>query len=340
MLAQVLQRVRDPTAITALEPPADAPHIVYGNPAFLQLHRAGGLLAEDPVSLSLIESHRHEGVYSTDLRCSDPDGSRRVLRLQSEPVTDGASATPHRIAIFHDVTAETNLGDALRRNERLACVGLLGAGIAHELNNPIGSALVAAETALSLSDTPGAAEQLGACLRNVVASMDRCGRIVRTLLRYTREEPTERQACSLNDVVEQAVELARPYVESRSGTRVRTELEPTVPLAPMNPLEIELVLINLIRNAVEARRDEVTISIQTKYGDGLVRAIVSDDGCGMNEEQLAHAFDPLYTTRRQAGGSGLGMGIAQGIVRAHNGQIRIESRLGAGTIVTVELPLA
>ena len=139
----------------------------------------------------------------------------------------------------------------LRRNERLAGIGLLAAGIAHEINNPAGAALLAAETALAIMDSPDSGPQVAACLRNIVTSMDRCGRIVRTLLRYSREQPAERQACSINDVAKQALELARPYAEQH-GAELRLELDSEAPLAPMNPLEIELVLVNLVRNAVEA----------------------------------------------------------------------------------------
>ncbi len=225
------------------------------------------------------------------------------------------------------------------RNERLACIGLLGASIAHEINNPIGSALVAAETAMAIKDSPGAGEQWESCLQNIITSMDRCGRIVRTLLRYTRQEPTERQACSINDVAEQSLELARPYSESH-GAKLQLDLAPAVPLVPMNPLEIELVLVNVIRNAVEAGRGNVTIVIRTAPIDDGVRVAVSDTGCGMSEEQLAHVFDPLYTTHRQTGGSGLGMSIAMGIVREHKGRMEVQSQLGKGTTVTIDLPSA
>ncbi len=358
LLYRALESLQDPVAITAADSRLEAcstvapngpdPRIIYANPAFLNLSQSAGENSragfqpappgdEDPLGESLKESHRHEDVYSAEVACAGRDGARKVLRLRSEPVRDGSAGVTHRIAVFRDATAERNLEEALRRNERLACIGLLGAGIAHEINNPAGSALVAAETALSLKDTPGAGEQLGACLRNVITSMDRCGRIVRTLLRYSRQEPTERQACSLNNVVEQAVELARPYAESR-GAELRVELDPGVPLAPMNPLEIELVLVNLIRNAVEAGRGRATVSIHTARSEAHVQAIVADNGCGMSDEQLAHVFDPLYTTRRQAGGSGLGMSIARGIVQAHAGRIEVQSRPGAGATVIVELP--
>jgi two-component system, NtrC family, sensor kinase len=176
-----------------------------------------------------------------------------------------------------------------------------------------------------------------ACLRNIVTSVDRCGRIVRTLLRYSREEPSEKQACSINDVAKQALELARPYAEQH-GVKLCLELDRDVPLAPMNPLEIELVLVNLIRNAVEACSGNAVVSIRTARTEQSVQVAVHDNGCGMDQEQLAHVFDPLYTTRRQRGGSGLGMSIAYGIIQGHAGRTEVQSTPGMGTTVTIDLP--
>jgi two-component system, NtrC family, sensor kinase len=238
-----------------------------------------------------------------------------------------------------DVVAQSGFKPSMRHNERLASIGLLAAGIAHEINNPVGSALLAAETALAIKDSPGTGAHLTACLQNIIASMDRCGRIVRTLMRYSRDEPLERQACNINDVAEQALDLVRPYAECHK-TELVLELDRSMPLAPMNPLEIELVLVNLLRNAVEAGNDGVVVSIRTRRTPDGVRVAVSDIGRGMNEEQLAHVFDPLYTTRRQVGGSGLGMSIAYGIIQEHSGHMEVQSQLGKGTTVTIDLPLA
>jgi two-component system, NtrC family, sensor kinase len=232
-----------------------------------------------------------------------------------------------------------DLDEAARRNERLASVGLLAVGIAHEINNPLGSALLAAETALAINGSPGSGEHVTACLQNIVTSLDRCGRIVRTLLRYSRDEPAERQACSLNDVAEQALELARPYL-SPAKAELRLELDGSLPLAPMNPLEIELVLLNLIRNAAEAGDGKVVITITTMpIADG-VRVVVSDNGRGMSQDQITHAFDPLFTTRRRQGGSGVGMSIALGIVQEHGGKMEIASQEGKGTTIAIDLPVA
>jgi two-component system, cell cycle sensor histidine kinase and response regulator CckA len=349
LLRRAIECVPDGVVITAEMSGGKPPAVLYANAAFTTLtgfvaghaleKGAEGASWDDPLWESLRQSHQSEDAYSADIAHCGRDGSRTVLRLRSHPVRDESGRITHRIAVFRDVTEQTNLEEAVRRNERLACIGLLGAGIAHEINNPTSAALVAAETALAIKDSPGAGEQVNACLQNIVTSMDRCGRIVRTLLRYTRQQPTEKQACNVNDVAEQSLDLARPYGESH-GAELRLELDPAVPLVPMNPLEIELVLVNMIRNAVEAGRGGVVIVVRTMRTEGGVRVEVSDTGCGMDEEQLAHVFDPLYTTRRQAGGSGLGMSIAQGIVRAHTGRMEVRSRPGAGTTVIVELPTA
>lgn len=327
------------------------PLVLYANPAANALlgrnsapESANGapppisLIVDNPLWKSLKESHQTDGVFSSEIVSHDETGCKTILQLRSEPAHDEFGQVSHRIAILRDVSHQSHLEETVRQNERLACIGLLAAGIAHEINNPTGSALLAAETALAIMNSPQSGEQMVACLRNIVTSMDRCGRIVRTLLRYSREEPSERQACNINDVAEQSLELARPYAE-RHGAELRLDLDPDLPLAPMNPLEIELVLVNLIRNAVEAGRGNTVITIRTGPAQGGVLIAVSDNGCGMNKEQLAHVFDPLYTTRRQVGGSGLGMSIAYGIVQKHEGHMEVQSQLGSGTTVTIDLPV-
>jgi two-component system, NtrC family, sensor kinase len=266
-------------------------------------------------------------------------GQVAVLSSRRDQPAGAQGEVESRAADCGDITAQTGFNPVLRHNERLASIGLLAAGIAHEINNPVGSALLAAETALAIKDSPDAGEHLTACLHNIIASMDRCGRIVRTLMRYSRDEPLERQACNINDVAEQALDFARPYAECHK-TELLLELDREAPLALMNPLEIELVLVNLLRNAVEAGSEGVVVSIRTGRTPDGVRVVVSDNGWGMNEEQLAHVCDPLYTTRRQVGGSGLGMSIAYGIIQGHAGHMEVQSQPGKGTTVTIDLPLA
>ena len=353
LLRGAAECIQDGVVITAQTAAPDRPQVLYANPAFSALtgHAPSDLPREpddasaaspsprpdDPLWTRLKESHRSDGVFSAEVPLSRADGGRTLLRMRSEPMYDELGRVTHRIAVFRNVTEQADLQEALRRNERLACVGLLAAGIAHEINNPTGSALLAAETALAIMGSPDAGEQLAACLQNIVTSMDRCGRIVRALLRYSREEQSEKQACSINDVAKQAIDIVRPSLESWADLRM--ELDPEVPLAPMNPLEIELVLVNLLGNASQAGNGRVAISIRTARIEGGVRIAVCDNGCGMNEEQRKRVFDPLYTTRRQRGGSGLGMSIVRGIIQGHEGRMEVKSEPGVGTTVIIDLPV-
>ena len=354
VLRRAIACIPDGMVITTHPSGSDTPRLVLVNAAFHAMAgcasgdaAAGyvippteGYLPDDnPLWISLKKSHLCDGVFSDEICYQDEGDSPTRLHLHSEPVHDESGRITHRIAVFRDNTERANVEDLIHRNERLACIGLLAAGIAHEINNPAGAALLAAETALAIKDLPDAGDRLTACLQNIVTSMDRCGRIVRSLLRYTRQEPTEKQACSVNDVVEQAMDLARPY-GSAHGANLRLDLAPELPLVSMNPLEIELVLVNLIRNAIEAGRGSVEIIVGAMPTEGGVRVAVRDSGCGMNEEQLAHVFDPLYTTRRHLGGSGLGMSIAYDIVQEHKGHLEVQRREGAGTTVIIDLPAA
>jgi signal transduction histidine kinase len=351
---QVIECIRDGVVVTTQPSTENPPRVVFTNASFEAMlvcpshcgfyengdhPPSDDASGDDPLWGSLKESHRSNAVYLTDIMHRSRDGARILLHLRSEPIRDESGKITHRVAVFHDGTRQANLEEAARRNEQLACIGLLAAEIAHEINNPLGSALLAAETALTIKESQGGEDHVSACLRNIVTSMDRCGRIVRTLLRYSRHEPVEKQACNINDVVEQAVDLARPYMKPHK-TDVRLDVDPAIPLVAMNPLEIELVLSNLLRNAIEAGNEKVVVSIATMPIDGGVRVTVSDNGCGMTEELIAHVFDPLFTTRRHKGGSGLGMSIALGIIQAHQGRMEVRSQEGKGTTVTIDLPVA
>jgi signal transduction histidine kinase len=348
LLRQAVECLEDAVAITAQPSENHAIQVVFGNAAFHALVNCpdsdenntiqGDNGNDDPIWASLIASHQTDGVYTADIERQAGADGRMLLHLRSEPAYDESGQITYRVAIFHDGTKKANLEEMVCRNKHLASIGLLAAGIAHEINNPTGSALLAAETALALKDTPNSTDHVTACLQNIVTSMDRCGRIVRTLLRYSRQEPTERQACSINDVAEQSLNLTRPYAASHRAD-LRLDMDSSVPLAPMNPLEIELVLVNLIRNAIEAGGRDTVISVATQSGENSVRVTVRDNGRGMSKEQIARAFDPLYTTRRDQGGSGLGMSIAHSIVLAHKGQMEVESQEGKGTTVTIDLPI-
>jgi signal transduction histidine kinase len=162
---------------------------------------------------------------------------------------------------------------------------------------------------------------------------------VSSILRLARQDSSEKKPSCLNDVARAAIEITGDYVTSHGAV---LNFEPAEPLPDVlvNDTEMEQALVNLIRNAVEAGRDGVTINVATRVHEGNPQVIVGDDGPGLSDEQLARLFDPFYTTRRSSGGSGLGLSLTHAIVADHRGTIEVESNPGNGAIFTIELRAA
>jgi two-component system, cell cycle sensor histidine kinase and response regulator CckA len=226
--------------------------------------------------------------------------------------------------------------DQLRHSERLASVGTLAAGIAHEINNPVGMILLSAEQALAHSTEQDREHGVDRYLRDIVGNAKRCGQIVKNVLRFARHEPAERWSADINNVVQRAVELTRAYATRRGGA-IETRLCPDLPAIVLNPLEIEQVFVNLIRNGIEAADEAPRIKIASEMVRSVVRITVGDNGRGVSPDDRSRIFDPFFTTRRGSEGAGLGLSVSYGIVTDHGGTIRVESAPGGGTIMVVEL---
>ncbi len=226
--------------------------------------------------------------------------------------------------------------DQLRLNERLASVGTLAAGIAHEINNPIGAILNSAEFAILCREDEDAQETSQKALGEIVHLAKRCGMIVKGLLQFSRGEPATKWKEDVNEIVRVAAVLTRSYGAER-GVKIELELcnSPTPVL--MNPIEMEQVLVNLLRNAIEAHPKDGRVLVKSEDLPDSIRIVVMDQGEGIDADQLEHIFDPFYTTRRSDGGTGLGLSVAHGIIHEHGGRVDVESRLGLGSQVTIEL---
>jgi signal transduction histidine kinase len=260
-----------------------------------------------------------------------------------DPLRDAQHAVVGCIGVALDVSEIKRAQQQLRRAQmemqrtaRLASVGILAAGIAHEINNPVGAALLSAETALAIKDDPSAGPIFDECLHNIVEAMQRCGQIVKNMLKFARFEPTEKSPHDLNDLVRRARDMTRPYAD-RFRVQIDVTLDESLPPVWVNPLEITQVIVNLIRNAVESKASKVRVGT-APFGD-LARLWVEDDGRGLSTEEREHVFDPFYTTRQGCGGTGLGLSIVYGIVQDHHGSIALSSEHGTGTTVSIELPL-
>jgi two-component system, cell cycle sensor histidine kinase and response regulator CckA len=280
-----------------------------------------------------------EGRFELEYRITRPDGQTRWLSDHSRMQFDSAGIPARIFSIRRDITSRRRSEQTSRQSGRLAAMGTLAAGIAHEINNPIGAALLAAETALAVYDRPEQDELLGMSLRSTVNSLNRCGEIVRNILRFARDENSEKSPGSLNQCVRQARDLVRTFAESQ-GVTMQACLDEQLPPVLMNSLEIEQVVVNLLYNAIQASPRGSRVRAATRQQEGTVLLVIEDQGRGMSDEEQQHVFDPFFTTRRDTGGTGLGMSILFGIVQDHSGAIRIQSEPGRGTAITVQLPTA
>jgi signal transduction histidine kinase len=165
--------------------------------------------------------------------------------------------------------------------------------------------------------------------------INRLDYIVTQFLQAIRPAPPQLRPAALNDVVHKTIELPRPEIENR-GLEISTRLARQLPLAPLDPTQIQQVLVNLVKNASQAMTCGGVLTLQTGEGADGVWVSITDTGPGIPQEQLNRIFEPYYTTKKK--GSGLGLMIVQRIVRAHGGRIELESQAGRGTSFRVWLP--
>jgi signal transduction histidine kinase len=233
----------------------------------------------------------------------------------------------------------TALEQAARRAEKLAALGTLAAGLAHELNNPIGIICSRIEVMLLEAESTGLPDAIRNDLEVLHRNAGRVARIAQGLLSFSRHSPETYAAVQLNDVVRETLLLAEHQV-TRTGVSLRVDAEDPLPPIRGDGNALEQVLLNLITNAGAAVEAGGEVRIATRrHPDrpGFVQLIVADTGCGIPPDILPHIFDPFFSTKPS--GTGLGLSISHGIVREHGGTIDVESTPGQGTRFSLTLPV-
>lgn len=227
------------------------------------------------------------------------------------------------------------LQDQLRQADRLATIGQLSAGVAHELNEPLGSILGFAQLTAKTDGLPG---QVARDIEKIVRATLRAREILKSLMLFARQMPPKKTHVDLNRLVYEGLELLEPRC-SRGGIRLSRDLAPNLPQLTADPSQLLQVIVNLVVNAVQAMPDGGTLALRTLPADDKVLLVVEDDGAGMSEEVIRQIFVPFFTTKDVGEGTGLGLSVAHGIVTSHGGSIRVESRPGGGTRFEVSLPI-
>ncbi|MCB0323252.1 MAG: PAS domain S-box protein [Bdellovibrionales bacterium] len=269
-----------------------------------------------------------------------------IARDITKRVTMELELAQHRAGLERLVDERTRaLGESqeqLLRSERMASIGALAAGIAHEINNPVGAILLCAENALEMADPSldraGAIALLNRTCNKIIGNAKRCALIVKGVLQFAKAERSERWAHELTPIIQGAVRLVHELLDV-DGCQIELCLAPNLPLVFVNPLEVEQVVINLIKNSLEAGSTRVQIRAAKQENAPRLRIEVEDNGRGITVEAQKHVFDPFYTRRQHLGGTGLGLSIVHGIIEQHGGEISIASAPGGGTCFLITLPI-
>jgi len=224
----------------------------------------------------------------------------------------------------------------LLKTERLASMGQLSAGVAHELNNPLGTILLYSHMMLkSLKESVHKDD-----LQMIVSEAVRCKDIVRGLLDFARQSRVSKAPTDIGELVDEVVGIAQPRA-LEAGVAVTGEVRGPMPVMMIDRMQVRQGLINLVTNAIDASTSGGAIRVAaccTQSGRDL-HLEVSDQGCGIPHENLSKVFTPFFTTKENGKGTGLGLAITYGVIKMHSGDITVDSEVGKGTTFTIRLPV-
>ncbi len=257
-----------------------------------------------------------------------------VYSISCYPLIDNGEVVG-AIEIARDITSDIDIQKVMMQHDKLASIGRLAAGVAHEINNPLTTILTSAMLIQEDTDPGDPSYQE---LQAIADEALRCRKIVSSLLDFARQSRPVKQRHNLNDVVRESVVLTRKQA-AFDEVMLEQSLAENLPATNMDKDQLEQAIINLILNAIAATDSGGKVAIRTRFVQetDTIELEVSDSGKGISEENMARIFDPFFTTSES--GTGLGLAITHGIVEQHGGTIEVDSKLSQGTRFTVKLPL-
>ncbi len=266
-------------------------------------------------------------------------GESRTTNIAIAPLVSKDFSVIGRLIILDDITERVELEGQLSQAEKLSSIGLLAAGVAHEVNTPL--AVISSYAQMLAKQVSGDAKK-SELLDKITRQTFRASEIVNSLLNFSRTSTTEFTSVDLNRVIQDTLMLLEHQLKV-ARVKVVQELNPQLPAIYGNTGKLQQVFLNLFLNAKDAMPSGGTLMVSTQNGHN-VQVAVADTGTGISQEHIPRIYDPFFTTKSKpktghSGGTGLGLSVTYGIIQEHAGKIRVNSKPGEGTTFTMEFPL-
>jgi two-component system, NtrC family, sensor kinase len=276
-------------------------------------------------------------ISSTEIDLNTSDGGRRRVVLSASPAAADSASDGVIYFLIKDIEDQRQMRAQMAQADKLASIGELSAGIAHEINNPLGIILGFTQLMLRHQDRE---TSLFSDLKTIEKHTRHCKTIVEDLLNFARTSPPKKELWDIHTIIDDVLQFVQQHGKPADVQFQKFYDQPMAPLL-VDEKKIKQVFINLIMNAKHAVGPQGLISIRTRKDARACMAIiqVSDNGCGIEKNDISRIFDPFFTTKPTGEGTGLGLSVSYGIIRNHGGDIFVESQKGRGATFTVALPI-
>src|SRR6185437_7534946 len=311
-----------------------------------QLERIIGVSRTDAVGRTLdelfppdlaaeIDTHSQDGRVSSLYKFHVRDYARSlIVNVSIAPLAGKSGEKIGRLILVDDVTQRIRLEDQLLQTEKLTSLGLLAAGVAHEVNTPL--AVISNYIQMLAKHFPSDDPRHN-LIEKIVKQTFRASEIVNNLLNFSRTGSAEFQEVELNDLIQQTLSLvSHPFRTARVD--VIQNLQPGLPAVLASANRLQQVFLNLFLNARDAMPSGGMLEVRTSEVNGYVEVEITDTGIGIQRENLTRIFDPFFTTKAMGRGTGLGLSVSYGIIKEHAGRIEVRSTPGKGTSFRLEFP--
>lgn len=286
--------------------------------------------------LNRLRENEDEGIHNLHrYRVRGANGEERVLNIAIAPLLSQDCDSIGRLMVFDDVTDRVQMEAQLAQSEKLSSVGLLAAGVAHEVNTPLAVISTQAQM-LAKYLRPG--DKHSRILEKIIGQTFRASQIVNSLLNFSRTKGAAFAALEINRIITETLLLLHHQLQS-AGITVESRLEQNLPPISGNSDKLQQVFLNLFLNAKDAMPEGGRLRVSTWTENSSLRIEISDTGLGIPPEHLHRIYDPFFTTKSTGRGTGLGLAVSYGIIHEHSGKIQVESPPGLGTRFRLEFPI-